>query len=605
MESYKRTVTCGELDKSAVGTRVTLNGWVHRLRDHGGVTFINLRDRYGITQVLVDPTEQPEAATRAGELKMEYCIAVDGEVRPRPDDMVNPDMPTGEIEVAARAIHVLSTAETLPFMIDERTEARDELRQKYRYLDMRSFSMQRKLQLRHNVSFAVRESLHERAFLEIETPTMIKSTPEGARDFLVPSRLQPGRFYALPQSPQLYKQILMVGGFDRYFQLAHCFRDEDLRGDRQPEHTQIDLEMSFVSKEDIFEVVEGMLAKVFEKALGVELALPFPRVNYQEAMDTYGSDKPDLRYDLPLRDFATVAAGSDFGVFNAVLDSGGAVRVLRAPGCAGYSRKQIDELEATAKVYGAKGLAWMKVNDAGALEGGISKFFQDRADEVRRVSEAQPGDLLLFVADTWKTAVTSLGAVRRVVANQLSLTEGQPFRFAWIVDFPLFEWNEDEERWEAAHHMFTMPQEQYIDDLERDPGAVQGDLYDLVCNGVELGSGSIRIQDPDLQRRIFSIVGFSEEEAQRRFGFLLESFRYGPPPHGGIALGLDRLVMLLAGEESIREVMTFPKNSVGATPMDEAPSEVDPAQLEELGLRLMDVSSPESRDQHESEDQQE
>ncbi|MFP4484029.1 MAG: aspartate--tRNA ligase [Spirochaetaceae bacterium] len=594
MESYKRTVTCGELDTSSVGTSVTLNGWVHRLRDHGGVTFINLRDRYGITQVLVDPNEQPDAAARAGELKMEYCIAVEGEVRRRPDDMINPDMSTGEIEVAAVAIHILSTSETLPFMIDERTEARDELRQKYRYLDMRSFSMQRKLQLRHNVSFAVREFLHGRSFLEIETPTMIRSTPEGARDFLVPSRLQPGRFYALPQSPQLYKQILMVGGFDRYFQLAHCFRDEDLRGDRQPEHTQIDLEMSFVSKEDIFEVVEGMLANVFAKALNVELALPFPRLDYQEAMDTYGSDKPDLRYDLPLRDFAAVAAGSDFGVFNKVLDSGGAVRVLRAPGCAGYSRKQIDELEATAKVYGAKGLAWMKVNDAGALEGGISRFFQERAAEVVQAAEAEPGDLLLFVADGWKTAVTSLGAVRRAVGNRLDPAANQPFRFAWIVDFPLFEWNDEEERWEAAHHMFTMPQEQYIDDLESNTGAVKGDLYDLVCNGIELGSGSIRIQDPDLQRRIFGIVGFSEEEAQRRFGFLLESFRYGPPPHGGIALGLDRLVMLLAGEESIREVMTFPKNSVGATPMDGAPSGVDPAQLEELGLRLMEADTAES-----------
>ncbi len=591
MESNKRTVTCGGLDASAVDTRVTLNGWVHRLRDHGGVTFINLRDRYGITQVLVDPNTHSEAAGTAGELKMEYCIAVEGLVRRRPADMVNPEMPTGEIEVEAQAIHVLSTSETLPFMIDERSDARDELRQKYRYLDLRSFSMQYKLQLRHQVSFALREFLHTRDFLEIETPTLIKSTPEGARDFLVPSRLQPGRFYALPQSPQLYKQILMVSGFDRYFQVAHCFRDEDLRGDRQPEHTQVDLEMSFVSKEDVFEVVEGMMANVFQKAMGVDLALPFPRLTYQEAMDRYGSDKPDLRYELPLGDFGEGARGSDFGVFNSVLGSGGTIRVLRAPGCASYSRKQIEELEGSAKIYGAKGLAWMKVNAQGELEGGISKFFQERREAVVETAGAEPGDLLLFVADQWKTAVTALGAVRRVLARQLGLTDGQPFRFAWIIDFPLFEWNEEQERWEAAHHMFTMPQEQYLDDVERAPGSVKGDLYDLVCNGVELGSGSIRIQDPDLQRRIFSVVGFSEEEAQRRFGFLLESFRYGPPPHGGIALGLDRLVMLLAGEESIREVMTFPKNSLGAHPMDESPSEVEPAQLAELGLRLTEAAA--------------
>jgi aspartyl-tRNA synthetase len=591
MESNKRSVTCGGLDGNAVDQQVVLNGWVHRLRDHGGVTFINLRDRYGITQVLVDPNTHPDASAVAGRLKMEYCIAVEGTVRRRPDDMVNPEMPTGEIEVEARAIHVLSSSETLPFMIDERSDARDELRQKYRYLDLRSFSMQHKLQLRHNVSFAVREFLHTRDFLEMETPTLIKSTPEGARDFLVPSRLQPGRFYALPQSPQLYKQILMVAGFDRYFQIAHCFRDEDLRGDRQPEHTQIDMEMSFVSKEDVFEVVEGMLANIFRKAMGVDLGIPFPRLTYQEAMDRYGSDKPDLRYELPLVDFAETAGGSDFGVFTSVLKEGGVVRFLRAPGCASYSRKQIEELESSAKIYGAKGLAWMKINDAGELEGGISKFFQDRRDTVLETTGAEAGDLLLFVADRWNTAVTALGAVRREVARRLGLAEGKPFRFAWIIDFPLFEWNDDDERWEAAHHMFTMPQEQYLDDLERAPGSVKGDLYDLVCNGVELGSGSIRIQDPELQRRIFSIVGFSEEEAQRRFGFLLESFEFGPPPHGGIALGLDRLVMLLAGEESIREVMTFPKNSLGAHPMDDSPSEVDATQLAELGLRLTEAAA--------------
>ncbi|MFP4065946.1 MAG: aspartate--tRNA ligase [Spirochaetaceae bacterium] len=586
----RRTVTCGELGRTDAGRDVILNGWVHRSRDHGGVHFINLRDRFGVTQVVVDEGAPQELSRTASELKNEYCIAVHGEVRARPEDMVNPEMRTGEIEVRADEIRVLSRCRTLPFMIDETTEARDELRQKYRYLDLRSFSMQRKIKLRHEVSFRVREYLNGLGFYEIETPSLIKSTPEGARDFLVPSRLHQGKFYALPQSPQLFKQIIMVAGFDRYFQLAHCFRDEDARGDRQPEHTQVDIEMSFVNKDDVFEVVEGMLSHVFRHTLDVELQTPFPRLSYADAMNRYGTDKPDLRFGLELQDFTERAGRSGFNVFKNVVAEGGVVKALVAEECGGFSRKQIDELEGAATTYGAKGLAWTRVAEAEGnpvLEGGIGKFFAEETAAVCRELGAKPGDLLLFVADRWKTATTALGAVRTRLGRQLGLPDPNEFAFAWVVDFPLFEWNEDEGKWDPAHHMFTMPQEQFLDSLEDDPGTVLGDLYDLVGNGLELASGSIRIHNPELQERIFSIVGFSREEAQRRFGFLLEAFQYGPPPHGGIAPGLDRIVMMMAGEDTIREVIAFPKNSVGVSPMDDSPSEVDPKQLEELGLRLL------------------
>ncbi|MFW5796065.1 MAG: aspartate--tRNA ligase, partial [Alkalispirochaeta sp.] len=457
-------------------------------------------------------------------------------------------------------------------------------------------------------------------FIEIETPTMIKSTPEGARDFLIPSRLHPGSFYAMPQSPQLYKQILMVSGFDRYFQIAHCFRDEDARGDRQLEHTQIDMEMSFVGKEEVFQVVEGMLGHTFRNTLGIELPATFERISYDDAMNRFGTDKPDLRFGLELQDFYPFVEGSGFGVFEGAIDAGGTVRVLVVPGRGDYSRKQISELEETARTYGAKGLAWTRVVSGGdgnesesagstntgssgsgaatagaaatvgtvvTFDGGIGKFFAPRAGEIASALGAAPGDLLLFVADRWKTATTALGAVRSRLGKELGLIEAGTFRFAWIVDFPLFEYNEEEDRWEAAHHMFTMPQEQYLETMESDPGAVKGDLYDLVCNGYELASGSIRIHDPELQARIFDIVGFDREEAERRFGFLLQAFRYGPPPHGGIAPGLDRLVMLMAGEESIREVIAFPKTANGLSPMDDSPSPVDPQQLEELGLAII------------------
>jgi len=607
MEYRKRSATCGSLRKGDAGTTVVLNGWVHRKRDHGGISFINLRDRYGITQVVIDADAGDELKALAAELKFEYCIAVAGRVRARPGNMVNADMGTGEIEVVADSIQILSTCETLPFMVDEKTDAKEELRLKYRYLDLRSFAMQRRLALRHEVAFAVREHLSAQGFFEIETPTFIKSTPEGARDYLVPSRLYPGKFYALPQSPQLYKQILMVSGMDKYFQIARCYRDEDARGDRQPEFTQIDIEMSFVKRDDVLALVEGLFGHVFRKTLGVELPATFRRLGYDEAMELYGTDKPDLRFAMEMQDAAAFAQKSGFQALKDALAAGGAVKALVVPGKADYSRKQIEELEAAAKVFRAKGMAWMKVGQAdggGAarLEGGASKFFQAELAPPGLEAEliaglgAKPGDLILIVADAKrKVACQSLGAVRSRLGKDLGLCdpsrhpEGSAarFEFVWIVDFPMFEWNEDEQKWDAAHHMFTMPQERFHATLESDPGSVKGDLYDLVLNGFELASGSIRIHDPSLQRRIFKIVGFTEADAEAKFGFLTEAFKYGPPPHGGIAPGLDRLVMLMAGETSIKEVIAFPKNSFAVSPMDDCPSEVDQRQLDELHLQIV------------------
>ena len=598
METMKRTNTCGELRKTDAGKKVILNGWVHRKRDHGGISFINLRDRYGITQAVVDPGVFPggevpaELAGITAELRNEFCLAVEGTVRARPDSMVNGDMPTGEIEVALEKILVLSRCETLPFQIDEKSDAREELRLKYRYLDLRSGAMQRRIKLRNDVTFAVREYMIGQGFYEIETPTFIRSTPEGARDYLVPSRLYPGKFYALPQSPQIFKQILMVSGFDKYFQIARCYRDEDSRGDRQPEFTQIDIEMSFVGRDDVLSLIEGLMAHAFKKGIGLDVPAPFKRLSYEEAMEIYGTDKPDLRFDMTLKDFSPWVASGEFQAFKDALASGdGAVKALVVPGRMGdrtleFSRKQIDELEAQAKIYRARGLAWMKVNaDTGALEGGVSKFFASQAADIISGLGAAPGDLILMVADAKRaTANTALGAVRSKLGRDLGLCDPQKFEFVWIIDFPLFEFNEDKNRWEASHHMFSFPQEKYHDILESDPGAVKGDLYDLVLNGFELASGSIRIHDPELQKRIFNIVGFDPAEAESKFGFLTEAFKYGPPPHGGIAPGLDRLVMIMAGETSIKEVISFPKNSFAVSPLDDCPNVVSPEQLKELHL---------------------
>ena len=586
MEKMQRTVTCGGLNKDFAGKTVVLNGWIHRKRDHGGITFLNLRDRYGLTQVVVDDDASEELKALAVNLKQEFCIAVEGLVRPRPDSMINKEMATGEIEVKALKIEVLSKSEVLPFQIDEKTNANEDLRLKYRYLDLRSKAMQDHIILRSKFAFAVREFLTSKDFLEIETPTFIKSTPEGARDYLVPSRLYPGKFYALPQSPQIYKQILMVSGFDKYFQIARCYRDEDARGDRQPEFTQIDLEMSFASREDVLSLTEGMMQYAFKKSINVDLPKTFERISYDEAIDVYGTDKPDLRFEMKMQDAAFMAEIGNFAVFKDALSSGGAVKALVVKGQAeAYSRKKIEELEAAAKIYKAKGLAWIKVTEGGAkLEGGISKFFEGKEAEICSKLGAEKGDLILFVADKYKIACTALGAVRSKLGKDLGLLNPAEFKFAWIVDFPLFEWNEEENKWDPAHHMFSAPQEKYLATMEENPEPVKGDLYDLVLNGYEVASGSIRIHNPELQKRIFKIVGFDESEAEKKFGFLTEAFKYGAPPHGGIAPGLDRIVMIMAGETSIKEVIAFPKNSFAVSPMDDSPSEVDQKQLDELHL---------------------
>lgn len=609
MENMKRTVTCGDLRKADDKKTVILNGWIHRIREHGGISFINLRDRYGITQVVVDSDSPAELADFAKNLRMEFCIAVEGVVRARPDTMINPDMITGEIEVVAKAIKVLSKSETLPFMIDEVQKdgtpviPNEDLRLKYRYLDLRTERMQHHLALRSKVTLATRNYLCDKGFYELETPTFIKSTPEGARDYLVPSRLYPGKFYALPQSPQLYKQILMVSGFDKYFQIARCYRDEDARGDRQPEFTQIDMEMSFVERDDVLNLTEGLMAHIFKETMNVTLPEHFERIAYDDAIELYGTDKPELRFDMKMQDAAFMA---DLGTFQAFKDavavlpdekggslSGGSVKALVVPGMAeSYSRKKIEELEAVAKIYKAKGLAWMKVTGTETepnLEGGISKFFEGKAKDVCATLGAKAGDLLLFVADTKKrVACTALGAVRSKLGKDLNLCDPDKWAFAWIVDFPMFEWNEEENKWDTAHHMFTMPQYKYHDTLESNPGEVKGDLYDLVLNGYELASGSIRIHDPELQKRIFKIVGFDEEEGQKKFGFLTEAFKYGAPPHGGIAPGLDRLIMIMCREASIHDVIAFPKNSFAISPMDECPGEVDQKQLDELHLKIVE-----------------
>jgi aspartyl-tRNA synthetase len=569
METMKRTATCGALRKADAGKNVILNGWVHRKRDHGGISFINLRDRYGVTQVVAGEgaDSSGDLAAAAAELRNEFCVAVEGVVRARPDSMVNPAMATGEIEVAATKLVILNRSEVLPFQIDEESDAKEDLRLRYRYLDLRSGGMQRRLRLRSETAFAVREWMIGQGFYELETPTFIKSTPEGARDYLVPSRLYPGKFYALPQSPQLYKQILMVAGFDKYFQIARCYRDEDARGDRQPEFTQIDIEMSFVGREDILTMTEGLMGHVFKKTLQVDLPPHFQRLSYEEALERYGTDKPDLRFGLELQDFGPYVEAGEFQAFKDALAAGaadqtaaaargitipgGGVKALVVPGEAlganSYSRKQIEELEAQARIYKARGLAWMKVSPGAGteavLEGGVSKFFMGQTETILSGLGAKPGDLILLVADSRRqVANIALGAVRSKLGRDLGLTGpakgGEPgpskepprFEFAWIVDFPLFEFNEEENRWEAAHHMFSYPQEQYHGTLEQDPGSVKGDLYDLVLNGYELASGSIRIHDPELQKRIFSILGIGPEEAEQKFGFLTGALKYGAPP---------------------------------------------------------------------------
>jgi len=607
MENTKRTVTCGDLRKSDVGKSVILNGWVHRTRDLGGLFFIQLRDRYGITQILVGDNASDEVKKIAASLKSEYCIAISGKVAARSDKDVNPEMATGEIEVEAEDIEIFTTSEQLPFAIDEVRQKdgtivlpNEDLRLKYRYLDLRREPMQHHIILRSQVTFAVREYLTQQGFLEIETPTFIKSTPEGARDYLVPSRVHPGKFYSLPQSPQLYKQLLMVSGFDKYFQIARCYRDEDARGDRQPEFTQIDMEMSFTNREEVLSVTEGMMGYVFKKTMDYNLPAKFDRLSWDDAFDFYGSDKPDLRFGLKMQDAAFMADLSDFNAFKTgAANADKSVERHKRSGLKAlvvknvadkYSRKTIEALESVAKINHAKGLAWIKVNADGAFEGGISKFFAGKESEICSKLGAEKNDLLLFVSDEkWQTACVALGAVRKQLGKDLNLYDpNDQFHFAWIIDFPYFAWNEDEQHWETEHHMFTLPQKKYWDTLESDPGSVKGDLYDLVLNGYELASGSMRINDPALQQRIFKIVGYSQERAEKAFGFLVQAFKFGAPPHGGIAPGLDRLIMLMEKQDSIHEVIAFPKNNLAASPMDECPSPVEEQQLKDLHIEIKD-----------------
>jgi len=585
-----KTHTCGELRPEHVGQTVALAGWVHRRRDHGGVTFLDLRDRWGIAQVVANPSISEAAHRAAADVRAEWVVRVEGMVRRRPQGMENPSLATGDIEVEAAAFQVLNPARTPPFPIAEETEVEEGLRLKYRYLDLRRARLQRNLELRHRMVKFIRDYLDGRGFWEVETPILFKTTPEGARDYLVPSRVHPGHFYALPQSPQQLKQLLMVAGVERYFQIARCFRDEDLRGDRQPEFTQLDLEMSFVVREDVMALAEDLFTRLVESVVPGKklLAKPWPRFQYVEVMDRFGIDKPDIRFGLELKDITDLAPGSGFKVFESAAASGGTVRGINAKGCAAFSRKEIDDLTALAGEFGARGLAYDAVVE-GEGRSSFAKFLTpERRQAIRARLEAEPGDLLLFVADRAPVVFESLARLRNHLGERLGLRDPNTLAFCWVIDFPFVTWNEEEKRWDPSHHLFTSPMREDIPLLDSDPGRARGQQYDMVLNGVEAGGGSIRIHDRELQEKVFGLIGLQPEVARQRFGHMLEAFEYGTPPHGGIAPGIDRICRLFADEPDIREVIAFPKNQAARDVMSDAPSPVEPGQLEELHLKVLE-----------------
>ncbi len=582
----ERTHDCGTLSDSHIGETVTLCGWVHTRRDHGGLIFVDLWDKYGMTQVVLNPQIDQLAHDHAQSLRGNFVIAITGKVRARPNDMVNTKLKTGKIEVYVDELHILNPSETPPISPWEPQDTSEVLRLKYRFLDLRGPVLQRNLKTRYDITRVARNELHRNGFMEIETPVLTKSTPEGARDYLVPSRLNPQKFYALPQSPQLFKQILMVSGMDRYFQIVKCFRDEDLRFDRQPEFTQIDIEMSFGNEQLIFQIIEEMMAGIYQEVLDVKIETPFPILKYQDAIDRFGTDKPDMRFDMEIVDLGEIVRGTSFKVFAQVLESGGQVRALNIKNSAdALSRKMLDDLTEIAKTYGAKGMAWIKVQE-NELQSPIIKFFeQEMLDRMLKASGSQPGDTIVFIADTPKIVADALAHLRLALGKQLSRIDESKNAFTWVTEFPLVEYDETEKRYTAMHHPFTAPREEDLGKFESDPGSVKARAYDLVLNGNEIGGGSVRIHQKEVQEKMFKLLGISQEEAETKFGFLLDALKYGAPPHCGIALGLDRITMLLSGAGSIRDVIAFPKTQKATCLMTQAPSKVDPKQLRELRLK--------------------